>query len=123
MADALWKKAERRICQMLGGTRRGPTGRDTSDCYHDWLAIEVKANRKMPEYLEAWMQQAENNAEAGKLPLVVWHNVQDQYANALVVMRLHDFLDYFGNGDAAEELPFTDLYFVGGEVTDDAPEM
>ncbi len=104
MADALWKRSERKICALLGGERRGPTGRDESDCYHDWLAVEVKAREVMPAYIKEWMEQAEANAEAGKLPLVVWHEKGARYDDALVYVRLSDFREWFGDGG----LPFTD---------------
>ena len=120
MVDKLWKAAERRICEMLGGTRRGPTGRDESDCCHDWLAVEVKCRKAMPEYLMAWLDQANANAEQGKLPLVVWHRTGAPYDNAVVMLELRDFLDWFGNGGDArvaaavggcERLPFDDIEF------------
>jgi len=107
---------------MFGGTRRGPTGRDESDCVHKWLAMEIKVRKDTPAYIREWMAQAEANAGPGQLPLVVWHKVGDLYANALVCMRAIDFLDWFGDtstppvaqvaaalGGEEEELPFTDV--------------
>ena len=110
--DKLWKKAERVICRMFGGTRRGPMGRGECDCYHDWLSIEIKCRDKMPAYILEWMEQAEANAEPGKLPLVVWHKVGALYMDSLVFLRAVDFLDWFNGASASggdEELPFTDL--------------
>jgi len=95
MTDKLWKKAERKICAMLGGTRRGPTGRDDSDCYHSWLAVEIK-NRPMPTYIRRWMSQAIVNSEPDHLPVVVWHPPGTAYGGSLVILRLDDFLDWFG---------------------------
>ncbi len=97
--DKLWKAAERRLCKMLGGTRRGPTGRDDSDCVHEWLAVEVKCNKKMPKYIMDWMVQASRNSESGHLPIVVWHYPSRPYKSSIVMLRLGDFLDWFGNGD------------------------
>lgn len=107
MTEKLWKQAERKLCKMLGGIRRGPTGRDESDCCHDWLSVEVKCNRKMPAYIQEWMAQTWCNAELGKLPILVWHQVGDPYSHALVSMRLSSFLEWFGDGE--EALPFTDV--------------
>lgn len=116
MADSLWKKAERKICAMLGGTRRGPTGRGESDCCSDWLAVEIK-NRKMPTYIRRWMSQAIVNREPGHLPIVVWHNPGTAYQGSLVILQLDDFIAWFGDSDVPiaqaavdgeEELPFTD---------------
>ena len=126
MVDKLWKAAERRICEMLGGTRRGPMGRGESDCCHPWLAIEVKCRKKMPQYVKDWIGQAWVNAD-DKLPIVVWHEVGDWYEDAIVMMGIRDFLDWFNGSsapggdeqvaaalDGCEELPF-DEPLEGGE--------
>ena len=102
MADKLWKAAERKICQMLGGTRRGPTGRDDSDCIHNWLAVEIK-NRKMPTYIRRWVSQAIVNKEPDHLPIVVWHNPGTAYQGSLVILQLDDFLEWFGDSGAEQE--------------------
>ena len=126
MPDKLWKKAERKICEMLGGVRRGVAGRNDPDCWHEWLAVEVKCNKKMPAYLQEWMAQTWCNAEPGKLPLLVWHSVGDPYGDSLVVLKLKDFQDWFGDGDNppveheaaalddCERLPFDEVEFGEG---------
>lgn len=99
MPDKTWKAAERRICELFGGARRGATGRDQSDCVHDCLAIEVKCNRnQMPQYIQQWVAQAVANAEAEHTPMVVWHNVGDEYLDALVLLRVRDFLPLLNEG-------------------------
>jgi len=121
MPEKLWKRAERRLCEMLGGKRRGATGRDDPDCVHEWLAVEIKCRKKMPQYIKDWLHQAYTNAEDDKLTVVVWHEAGCIYANAVMMMFLGDFLDWFGDGDALqaeqvaaaldghERLPFTDV--------------
>ena len=43
MSDAAWKDLERRVCRALGGVRRGPLGRGSSDCVGSVpFAVEVK---------------------------------------------------------------------------------
>jgi len=113
MPEKLWKTVERRICKKHGGKRRGVTGKGESDCIHPWKAIEVKSRKKMPQYLRTWIRQAVINAEAGKLPLVHWHEPGTSDADDIVFMHFCDFLDWFGNGE--EPLPFTDLPEEGEE--------
>jgi len=107
MPEKLWKTVERRICEKHGGKRRGVTGKGESDCLHPWKGIEVKCRRKMPQYLRAWIDQAVINAEAGKLPLVHWHQPGTLDADDVVFVRFCDFLDWFG--DDEDPLPFTDF--------------
>lgn len=97
MTDKLWKAVERKICRAFGGQRRGPTGRDQSDCVHDWLSIEIKSRASAPDYIEGWMVQAEDNAEPGQLPIVVWHRKGGKYTDDLILMRASDFLDWLGD--------------------------
>jgi len=99
--EKLWKKAERKICALFGGKRRGPTGRDDSDCVHPWLAIEIKC-RAMPQYLCEWMGQALANAQPGQLAIVVWHQPGEEYDDDLVILRSRDFRDWFGDGLGGE---------------------
>ncbi len=91
-----WKANERAIAKRLGGQRVGATGRNTEDVSHDWLSIEVKTRRRLPAWLLAAMAQARANAPAGRLPVVVLHQVGRHHDNDLVVLRLADFEEWFG---------------------------
>jgi len=64
-----WKDLERRVCRALGGERRGPTGKDASDCVETPWAVEVKrSRRKGPPVLAAWIEQARRQGRAEKKP-------------------------------------------------------
>lgn len=68
MPDAAWKQWERDVAADLGGSRTGPTGRDTPDVTVFYLAPECKYQKRLA-YLEADMQQARENASrVGKVP-------------------------------------------------------
>lgn len=58
MTDTPWKHAERRICRLFGGDRRGPTGFAVSDCVGvPDLAISIKRSKRgVP--LGKWLQEA-----------------------------------------------------------------
>jgi len=74
-----WKDLELRVCRALGGERRGPTGREKSDCADEVpFAVQVKRSRRLgPPVLSKWIQQAKADAKKeGKpwLVVVAGHN-------------------------------------------------
>jgi hypothetical protein len=76
---------------LLGGRRVPVSGRfrgDSPDIQHNFLSIEVKSRKKLPAWIEDAMTQAETCAQGGQLPLVVLHQDNQHYQDALVVMRL-----------------------------------
>lgn len=81
---------------MLGGTRAGPTGREGPDILHPVFAPEVKTREDLPAWLLAAMEQAETNAPQGKLPLCILHRAGDQFEDALVVVRMRTWREWYG---------------------------
>lgn len=90
-----WKQTERAIAKRLNGRRVGATGKATADVMSDWLSAEVKHRRRLPEWLKAALGQAANGAE-GRLPIAILHESGQRHADDLVLMRLADFEDWFG---------------------------
>ena len=103
MANTTWKASERAIAKRLGGQRVGNRGRNTEDVAHSWLSVEVKSRRQLPAWLLNAMAQAERNAPAGRLPVVVLHQVGQRHDGDLVVLRLGDFTEYMLGPD--QEMP------------------
>ena len=105
MADKSWKAFERRICKLFGGQRRGADYGDSRGGKNDCVSvagfsIELKL-LKRPTYQQMFdaCVQAENNSEnIIDIPIaVVKKNLQGlKDKDALVVMRLGTFLDFFG---------------------------
>ena len=96
MPDKPWKAAERRICQFLGGVRRGPTGLDDSDCAGtEPLAVEIKHRKEFPGWLKEAMAQSTENAGPSEIPIVILHEHRQAYRDALVVVRLSSFVRSF----------------------------
>ena len=101
-----WKRDESEIARLLGGERVPVTGRQRGyapDVQHRWLAIEVKSFASLPQRVADAMDQAEKAAawakrreQRDKLPIAVIHGKSTHRGNSLVVMRLDDFLDWFG---------------------------
>jgi hypothetical protein len=101
-----WKRDESEIARLLGGERVPVTGRQRGyqpDVSHPWLAIECKSVANLPQGVAKAMDQAEAAAawakhreQRNKLPIAVIHGKSTHRGNSLVVMRLDDFLDWFG---------------------------
>jgi hypothetical protein len=102
---ATWKHAERQIAKRLGGRRVPVSGRaGQPDIAHPWLSIEVKHRRRLPQWLSVAMEQAEQSAAPGQLAVCVLHESGTRYGQSLVLVRLADFEEWFGEifrGDEA----------------------
>jgi hypothetical protein len=92
-----YKQHERKTAALLGGKRNiDSKGSAAADVNHDFLSVECKTRKEVPQWLLGAMQQARRAAQAGQLPIVVLHPHGGLYANDLVIMRLSDFVDWFG---------------------------
>ena len=98
MPDATWKAVERAIARVLSGRRisNHALGQQTPDVETDAYSIEVKHRKRLPAWIEDAVTQAERNATPGKLPLAVLHESGRRHDNDLVVVRLRDFVEWFG---------------------------
>lgn len=93
-----WKAVERQIATILGGERVPITGRirgSAPDIAHEWLSIEVKHRKKLPDWLKDAMDQAQQSNPGGQLPVVILHEHRMPFGDSLVQMKLSDFIDYF----------------------------
>jgi hypothetical protein len=89
-----FKGTERAISRILGGRRTGQLG--GADVTASWLTAEVKHRANLPAWLMDAMAQAVRHASNGQLPVVVLHTQGTRHNGDLVVMRLSDFVDWFG---------------------------
>lgn len=97
-----WKKAERRVAGILGGKRVPITGRtrgSTPDVEHSWLSIEVKHWAKLPGWILDALAQAEASVRGNQLPVAILHEKGKRYDDSLIVMRLSEFKEWFGDRD------------------------
>jgi hypothetical protein len=95
---ATWKAVERAIAAKVGGERVSARslGQACPDVATAWADIECKHRKRLPQWLKDAMTQAVTNARPGKLPLVVLHERYPRHDDDLVMLRLADFLEYFG---------------------------
>ena len=100
MPERRWKATERKIAALLGGRRVPVSGRgrgDAPDVAHPWLSIECKDRTSLPAWLLEALAQAEASATPLQLPNAVLHAAGERHAQALVVLRLADFIEWFGD--------------------------
>jgi hypothetical protein len=91
-----WKTCERHVAELLGGKRVPVSGRargDAPDVAHERLSIEVKSRKTLPAWLLDALAQARAATKDGRVPVAVLHQDRKQYRDALVVMRLADFVE------------------------------
>jgi len=101
MSDRAWKRTERRTAAILGGKRVPVTGRqrgDAPDVPHPWLSIECKHRRALPAWIADALDQAAAASDGGKrLPVAILHEAGERHGRDVVLIRLADFRDWFGD--------------------------
>lgn len=103
MADKPWKRHERAIAKRLGGERAGPTGREGSDVLHPAFGVECKERKAKVQWIEEYLDQTKGASLPGQLPIVVLHWLGDRHNQDIVMMRLKDFEEWFGDPAKATE--------------------
>jgi hypothetical protein len=93
-----WKHTERKVAAIIGGQRTSKTGlgSQTPDVENGAWSIEVKHRASIPFWLSDALDQSKRNASDGKLPLVVLHEAGARHDNDMVLVRLSDFVEWFG---------------------------
>ena len=94
-----WKAVERSIARLIGGERVPVTGRQRGsapDIEHDFLSVEVKHRKSLPSWLHEAMNQAQASKRGDQLPVVILHGKNMEYRNSMVLVRLDDFVDWYG---------------------------
>ncbi len=92
-----FKGVERAIAKRLNGERTGHTG--GADVVTNWLAVEVKSKKHLPQWLRDAIAQARRNGGISQLAVVILHQVGQRHDGDLVVLTLADFENWFGDGD------------------------
>lgn len=92
-----FKAVERALAKRLNGERTGHLG--VADVTCDWLSVEVKNRKRLPQWVRDAIEQAKRNAGFSQLPIAILHQTGQRHAGDLVVMALADFENWFG-GDS-----------------------
>ena len=99
VANATWKKHERRTAAALGGRRVGPTGKDGPDVDAGWLVAECKHRAQLPGWIDTALGKVRSQAGPARLGVVVAH--ERGARDSWVILSLHDFRDWFGDDPGA----------------------
>lgn len=90
------------MARRLGGRRTGHLGGQDVDA--GWLSVEVKSRQSLPAWLTDALAQARRHAQDGQLAIVILHVHGARHDDNLVVLRLKDFEQWFGEmGADAQE--------------------
>lgn len=92
-----FKGVERSLAKRLNGQRTGHTG--GADVQTDWLCVEVKTRKTLPQWVRDAIGQAKRNAGVSQMPIAILHQTGQRHAGDLVVMSLGDFESWFLSGD------------------------
>ena len=83
---------EVRLCELLMLKRVRDQADGSCDGLNDWLAAEM-FQKPIPAYLKEELKQAIKSA-GRRLPIAVWREKGKKDKDALVIMRLSDFMDW-----------------------------
>ena len=89
-----FKGVERALAKRLNGERTGQTG--GADVESDWLSVEVKCRKHLPQWLRDAIAQAKRNGGIPQLPVVILHQVGQRHDGDIVCLTLADFENWFG---------------------------
>ena len=87
--------AESAIANYLGGERIAGSGKRDVD--GGWLSVECKSRQSPTKWLLDMIAQAVRLAKPGQLALGVVHFLGQRHDEDLVVIRLRDFREWFGD--------------------------
>ncbi len=89
-----WKNQERQIAAALGGVRLPNNGAGQPDVRAGRYAVQIKARENLPVWLTQAVDQAERDAAADEVPVLVLSQVsQGRRARRYVVMTFDVWRD------------------------------
>lgn len=96
MGEAYFKRCERELRRRWQGERAVHLGEEGADGYNGWLRWELKCRKHLPIWIYFALAQARIGMKPNELSVAVLKEKGGTWKEALVVMRLEDFEDWFG---------------------------
>ena len=99
MPEKSWKRFERIVAEKVGGRRIPVTGldRDGADVIAAPFHYQCKLRKNLPDYLKKWLAGiTATAAQSGSTGIVVWRAPGTLNDDALVILRLADWVDWHG---------------------------
>ena len=93
------RKVQTVIAKRIGGKSVGTI--EGQDIEHSIFSIETKHRKSFVG--NKFMEQAVKNCPEGKVPLVVVHELNQRFNKSLVMLRMSDWLDWYGSFSKEEE--------------------
>ena len=126
MGDKSWKAWERTVAKWFGGERRGPDVRGKrggkTDIIADGWAVECKLlGRPAFSDLLAACRQAETNGNDLEIPVAVVKKKSARQEDALVVMRLPVFADWFLSPSSGDPPSLRSVALIQPETSEPPP--
>ncbi len=87
------KAVQKKIVESLGGENVGTLGGE--DGKQSQWSIEVKSCARFVG--EKFLRQCESNCLQGKTPIVIVHTTGARHKDDIVMLRRHDWDDWFGD--------------------------
>jgi len=84
------------VADALGGERASGPWQEGPDVVGEWIVAECKSRARLPLWILEALDQAQRAATEYQLPVAVLHQKHQRSENDLVVMRMGDFLQWFG---------------------------
>ena len=84
---------EKRMAELFKARRIIDQSGGSCDLINDWLAVEI-FQKPIPAYLKEELLQAIRSA-GRRLPIAVWREKGKKDKDALVIMRLSDFMEWY----------------------------
>lgn len=102
-ARATWKRRERDCAKALGGRRIPVTGTDRhgADVEAGVFKVQVKHGRRRPQHLRDWLDGICSQATGEQVGIVVWADNNERLDDAVVLMKMRDFVALHGKPDEA----------------------
>lgn len=97
-----WKRRERDVAKALNGRRRPVSGREQHEPDVDsaLFVCQVKHGRRRPKHLQVWLDGIRSHAASNQVGIVVWCDNRESLSDAIVLMRMGDFVDLHGQPKA-----------------------
>jgi len=73
----------------ITGRQRG----DVPDISHNWLSVEVKYRKTLPDWIKDAMSQAKASQTGQQLPVVIMCEKGEETSKCWIMCELHEFRD------------------------------
>ena len=106
MPEKSWKRFERTVAERVGGRRVPCTGVDraAADVIAPAFSYQCKLRKNVPDYLTRWLAGiTATAAQSGTTGVVVWRAPGTLNDDALVILKLSDWVDWHGNEQAVQK--------------------